>query len=151
VPFTSVSENTEVVLKSSAAGAIFEMGKEGLRAKQLTWEIFVDEDIVGKRGNISSIIDGFPGGSSNIKDLKSACNSSEGDGVLETTNAEWVAVTELGCGRVSASAINNSAEYMSVVVGGLVEYFSGCSNDQGKIFGVEFLSAKGSLIRPIFS
>jgi len=112
----------------------------------------MDEDIARKRGDISSIIDGFPGGPSNIEDLKSACNAAEGDGILETTNAERVAVTELVGQRVSASPINNSAEYVVVVVGGLVEYFSGCSNssmDKGKIFGVKFLSAKGSLIRTI--
>jgi len=76
-------------------GAILEVGEEGLRTKQSTWEIFVNEDIVWKRGDISSIIYGFPVDSSHIKDLKPASDSSKGDGILERTNAEWVAVTEL--------------------------------------------------------
>ena len=69
MPFTFVSENAEVILKSASARSVFEVGQESLWTQQTTWKVFMDENIIRKRSDISGVINGFPGGSSGVMNL----------------------------------------------------------------------------------
>jgi len=125
------------------------MSQESLRTEQSHRKVFVDKDIILEWRDIATIIDGLPSSSTNMEHLQSTGYVSKSNGGGKTTNTCGVTVAELVGRWMSATTVDDSAKDVSVLEGGLTEYFGRCTDaamDDGQILRSELFGAELALV-----
>jgi len=90
--------------------SIFVVGQEGLGTEESSWKALMNEDLIYKRNDISTVVQGFLSCSSHVFHLQAPSYAIKIHRRVELSNGQGIHIGESVCAGMSTSCVDNGAE-----------------------------------------